>query len=191
MDKRGSTAGSSRTGAVHFCANGPTIETVYRQEVPVANRGRWMTETRRHKVKMILIISFLSRRLRWPLDCTCRTTTGVEATRDVYLEPPSRPSSEARSRSAPKPCSDEVRLSGVPSSFTVRDNQNDQFKYGKGRSNRRLTAIVLGRLVLLGGSTSLAGLGCSFPVTAEAVLRGDSLVGGTVFLHCERRRGSV
>jgi hypothetical protein len=41
-----------------FCANGPTIEPVYRQEVPVANRGSWMTETQGHKVGMILIISF-------------------------------------------------------------------------------------------------------------------------------------
>jgi hypothetical protein len=49
----------------------------------------------------------------------------------------------------------------------------------------RLTAIVLCGLVLLSGSTSLAGLRRSLSVTTKAVFGGHSLVRGTVFLHCE------
>ena len=55
-------------------------------------------------------------RLQWPLDCTSQALLDDNTAQCL---PPSRPSSEARSRSAPKPCSEEVRLSGVPSSFTV------------------------------------------------------------------------
>ena len=62
-------------------------------------------------------------------------------------DPPALPASEARSRSPPKPCSEDIRLSGVPSSFTGRESE----RIRRGEENRRLTAIVLGRLVLLAG----------------------------------------
>ena len=62
-------------------------------------------------------------------------------------DPPALPASEARSRSPPKPCSEDIRLSGVPSSFTERESERNRM----GEENRRLTTIVLGRLVLLAG----------------------------------------